>query len=224
MARSRRKRQGLFLAGFGIYFVFLWIFWNTPIVYPVQVFVVFLHEISHGVAAIMTGGSIQRITLNPRLGGACYCPGGNAFITLSAGYLGSLVWGGLILEVGRKAGRRANRVTGGIGVAVILLTFLFVRSAFGILFGVLFGAFLLLAARALRDQANRLLLMGVGLTSCLYAILDIKTDILDRPHLPSDAYMLAQLTGIPTVAWGVAWIGAAVLISVWLLIRAFREA
>lgn len=224
MASSKRKRQGAFLAGFGLYFTLLWIFWNTPVVYPVQVFVVFLHEISHGIAAVLTGGSIQQITLNPRLGGACYCPGGNAFVTLSAGYLGSLIWGGVILEVGRKSKRAANRFTGGIGLAVILLTLLFVRSAFGLLFGVLFGAFLLLAARYLRDRANRLLLMGVGLTSCLYAILDIKSDILDRPHLPSDAYMLAQLTGIPTVIWGALWIGLALVISGWLLLRAFREA
>jgi len=222
--RPRTRRRALFLTGFFLYFVALWIFWNTPVVYPIQVFVVFLHEISHGIAAVATGGSIQRITLNPRLGGACYCPGGNAFITLSAGYLGSLAWGGLILEMGRRAGRRVHRVTGTIGVLVVVLTTLFVRSAFGILFGVAFGAFLLLAARYLADRGNRLLLTGLGLTSCLYAVLDIKSDVLDRPHLPSDAYMLAQLTGVPTVVWGVLWITVALVVSGWLVVRAFRAA
>jgi hypothetical protein len=222
-ARTRTQRRAIFLAGFGLYFAVLWVLWNTPFVYPIQVFVVFLHEISHGIAAIATGGSIEQITLNPRLGGACYCPGGNAFLTLSAGYLGSLVWGGLILEAGRKAGGRAPRVTGLLGGSVILLTLLFVRSGFGILFGVLFGLFLLILARRLAAGANRTLLTALGLTSCLYAVLDIKSDVLDRPHLPSDAHMLAQLTGVPTLVWGLLWIAIALAVSAWLLARAWRD-
>jgi hypothetical protein len=222
--RPKARRQARLLGGFALYFVCLWLLWNTPFVYPLQVFVVFLHEISHGIAAVATGGSIQRITLNPRLGGACYCPGGNAFLTLSAGYLGSLVWGAAIFEVGRKAGRRAPAVTGAIGVSVALLTLLFVRSTFGILFGLLFGTFLLIVARRLSTEANRITLLVIGLTSCLYAVLDIKSDVLDRPHLPSDAHMLAQLTGVPTVLWGLLWIGIAIVVSGWLLARAYRDA
>ncbi len=222
--KSRLGRQAWFLAGFGLYFAILWLFWNTPVVYPLQVFVVFLHEISHGIAAIATGGSIQQITLSPRLGGACYCPGGNAFVTLSAGYLGSLLWGGAILEVGRRAGSRAPDVTLALGAAVIVITLLFVRGAFGMTFGVLFGIFLFIFARHASLKLNRILLTVLGLTSCLYAILDIKTDVLDRPHLPSDAHMLAQLTGIPTVVWGVLWIAVALAVSTWLFLRAFREA
>jgi hypothetical protein len=220
--RSRRRLR--FLVGFSVYFVALWLLWNTPVVYPLKVFVVFLHEISHGIAAVATGGSIQRITLSPRLGGACYCPGGNAFITLSAGYLGSLVWGAVILEAGQRAGRRAGRVVQGIGAGVLVLTLLFVRGIFGLLFGILFGLALLLAAGRLRPEWNRTLLTVLGLTSALYAILDIKSDVLDRPHLPSDAYMLAELTGIPTVAWGVLWIALALAFSSWLFLRAYRKA
>jgi hypothetical protein len=222
--RPKSHRQLTFLGGFALWFVGLWLFWNTPVVYPVQVFVVFLHEISHGIAAVATGGSIQRITLNPRLGGACYCPGGNAFLTLSAGYLGSVLWGGAIFEAGRKAGPRAPAITAGIGGAVVLLTLLFVRSAFGLLFGLLFGLFLVVVARRLSREANGTLLAGLGLTSCLYAVLDIKSDVIDRPHLPSDAHMLSQLTGVPTVMWGVVWITVAVAASAWLLVRAYREA
>jgi hypothetical protein len=218
------RRRLLFLGGFTLYFALLWIFWESAFVYPLKVFVVFLHEISHGIAAVATGGSIQRITLSPYLGGACYCPGGNAFITLSSGYLGSLGFGALILEGGRKAGRHADRVVEVMGASMIILTLLFVRGAFGFAFGLLFGAVLILAARRLTADRNRILLTVLGLTSCLYAILDIKSDVLDRPHLPSDAHMLAELTAIPTVAWGVLWIGIALGVSGWLFMRAFRAA
>ena len=82
----------------------LWLFWSTPIVYPVKIFVVLLHEISHAAMAVATGGTIQRIELSSLEGGACYCPGGNAFLTASAGYLGSSAWGGLMFTAARARG------------------------------------------------------------------------------------------------------------------------
>ena len=223
MKPATRRRLG-FLLGFGIYFGVLWLFWWSPVIYPLKVFVVFLHEISHGIASIATGGSIQRITLDPRLGGSCTCPGGNAFLTLSAGYLGSLAWGGMMLEVGRWAGKRAGWIVRILGTLVAILTVLYVRGAFGIVFGLLFGLGLAYVAVRLSTGVNRAVLSVLGLTSCLYAVLDIKGDILDRPELPSDAYMLAEVTGVPTLAWGVLWITIALLVSGWLFLRAYRAA
>ncbi len=72
---------------------------------------------------------------------------------------------------------------------------------------------------------NRHLLLTLGLTSALYAILDIKSDVLDRPELASDAHMLAELTGVGTTTmWGVLWITIAIAFSTWLMMRAFEEA
>ena len=78
------RRKTAFVAGFAVYFGILWGLWDTGLVYPLKVFVVLLHEVSHGLVAIMTGGTIDRITLSAQEGGACYCPGGSAFLTLSA--------------------------------------------------------------------------------------------------------------------------------------------
>ncbi len=223
MRRSTRSRL-LFLGGFSLYFGSLWLLWETPVVYPLKVFVVLLHEISHGIAAVATGGSIQGITLSPGLGGACYCPGGNAFVTLSAGYLGSLAWGAVLLELARRPGGGVNRITRVMGVVIMALTVLYVRGTFGLLFGVAFGAALVFAGSRLSVRVNRTFLTALGLTSCLYAILDIKGDVLDRPQLPSDAHMLAELTGVPTQAWGGLWISVALVASGWLFLRAYRAA
>ncbi|NIP98610.1 MAG: M50 family peptidase, partial [Akkermansiaceae bacterium] len=73
---------------------------------------------------------------------------------------------------------------------------------FGLVFGAAFGTMLFISGRRFSVGTNRVLLTALGLTSCLYAILDIKSDVLDRPHLESDAAMLAELTGIPAMAWG----------------------
>ena len=62
------------------------------------------------------------------------------------------------------------------------------------------------------------------MTSCLYAILDIKSDVLDRSHLRSDARMLSEVTGIPTEVWGGLWILIAIGLTLWFLYLAGKPA
>lgn len=213
-----------FLLGFGLFFASLWLLWNTPLVYPLKVFVVLLHEVSHAVGVVATGGVLDRITLDPFQGGATHFTGGNAFVVLNAGYLGSLAWGALLFTASRTRWIRSDWVNGLIGALVIVLTLFFVRSAFGIVFGILFGLALVAASREIGQIMNRRLLWVLGLTSALYAILDIKSDVLDRPELQSDAAVLAEMLGISTIAVGVVWIALAIGFSTWLVSRAYREA
>ena len=91
------KNRLFFMGGFLVYFGVLWSLWDTALIYPLKIFVVFLHEVSHAMAAVATGGSVERILLDPHQGGAAYTVGGNGFLTLSAGYLGSLLWGVLFI-------------------------------------------------------------------------------------------------------------------------------
>jgi len=214
-----------FVLGFGLFFTALWLLWDTPVVYPLKIFVVLLHEASHALAVVATGGRLDSITLDPRQGGATYFTGGNAFIAMSAGYLGSLLWGGLLFSAAQTKWVRADWVNGAIGAAVILLTVFFVRNGFGLAFGILFGLAMITASREIGAKMNRRLLLTLGLTSALYAILDIKSDVLDRPELESDAHMLAELTGIGTTTmWGVVWISIAIAFATWLMVRAYDDA
>ena len=222
--KPHTKRKITFLIGFAAYFSAIWFLWDTPAVYPLKVFVVLLHEISHAMVAVATGGTIDKIILDPNQGGACYCPGGNAFLTLSAGYLGSLAWGGLLVSAGQMKRINSRWVTGAVGLLVIGLTLAYVRSSFGFWFGLAFGSVLVLGAVRLSVAVNQGILLTLGLTSCLYAILDIKSDVIDRPDLRSDAAMLSELTGIDTVVWGGLWIVIAVLASAWLFQWSYRRA
>ena len=221
---STARRKLTFLVGFTLYFATLWLLWDTPVVYPLKIFVVMLHEISHGIASLSTGGSIDRIVLDPYQGGVCHCGGGNAFLTLSAGYLGSLLWGVALLALASSRRVSNHSVLTVVGGLVVLLTALYVRNAFGLLFGLGFGTALVIAGRRFGPVASRIVLTGLGLTSCLYAILDIKSDVLDRPHLRSDAAMLAEITPLSTTAWGVVWIGVAVMVGGLAFVRAYRAA
>ena len=209
------KRLDFRLIGIFIVIVFLW---NTQVVYPLKIFVVFMHEVSHGLAAIATGGSIKEIQIVAQEGGHAITAGGSRFWTLTAGYLGSLMWGGLILILAART-QLGKLISALIGIGMILISVFYLRNSFGFLFGIGFGGALILVGRFLPESINEWLLRVIGLTSCLYAILDIKSDVLDRSHLRSDARMLHEEVTpyIPTVAWGVLWMAIAIAATLWVL-------
>lgn len=214
-----------FILGFGLFFTGLWFLWDTPIVYPLKIFVVLLHELSHAIAVWLTGGVVNQITLDPYQGGATYFTGGSEILALSAGYLGSLFWGALMFLTANQPRIRKDWVNSTIGLSVILLTIFFVRSGFGIAFGIFFGAMMITVSQRIGELWNKRVLLALGLTSALYAILDIKDDILDRPEIASDARMLAEATGIGNATmWGVLWISIAIFVSARLIMRAFEDA
>jgi hypothetical protein len=217
-----QRRMGL-LAGLLTYLAVLWVLWDTRIIYPLKIFVVFLHELSHGLAAIASGGSMVSIEISPNQGGVCTTRGGFQFLISTAGYLGSLLWGvGMLLVVGAR--RFWHLVTlVGLGALVVTVSLVYMRSGFGLTFGLLFGLALIGVAKYLPGDVQTMTLAVLGLTSCLYAIWDIKSDILDRPGIRSDARILAELTGVPTVVWGLLWIGISAAVCWWLLKRTFRR-
>ena len=221
---DRSKRRLRFLAVSGVLFAAVWFLWNTPFVYPVKLFVVLLHEISHGLATLATGGEILAIEITPLEGGSCRCPGGNAFVALSAGYLGSLLWGGLMIWGAERFPAFSAWLAAAIAVTVASVTLIFVREPFAAAFGLAFATALLVVAWRGGWRVSRWVLTTLGLVSCLYAVLDIKSDILDRPELRSDARMLAELTGVPTMVWGGVWIAVALLFCFFLFRWAWRRA
>ena len=220
----KTRRQRAFAVGFAIYFALLWALWETPVVYPLKIFVVLLHELSHAVAVWVSGGTVEWITLDPNQGGVTFATGGNTLIALSAGYLGSLFLGSVLVIVAHQRHVHAAWVNGGVGTLVLALTMFYLRGAFAVFFGVAFGVALLAAAWHLSQLWNRRLVLVLGMTSCLYAVLDIKSDILDRPALRSDAAMLASLTGLPTLFWGLLWMGIAIAVCALLLRWAWKRA
>ena len=197
-------------------FIAIGFLWNTPFVYPLKIFVVFMHEVSHGLAAIATGGRIVKIQINPQQGGHALTQGGSRFWTLTAGYLGSLLWGGLILLLAART-RLDKAISILIGIGMVAISIGLGESAFTYLFGIGFGVALVAIGFYLPETVNDWVLRIIGVTSCLYAILDIKSDVLDRAHLRSDARMLSEVTGIATEIWGVLWILIAIGLTLWFL-------
>ncbi|MDQ7089636.1 MAG: M50 family metallopeptidase [Methylococcales bacterium] len=191
-------------------------FWEHPVLYPLKLLVVFFHESSHALATVLTGGQVKEFVINYEQGGHVVSLGGNRFIILSSGYLGSLLWG-VIIYVASVQILYDKVLMGCLGVSIILITVLLSSSKFSWLFGLTSGIGMLVIARFLANSYNDFLLRLLGLTSMIYVPLDIYSDTIFRAHLESDAYMLAQHTGGSTVLWGSLWIAISLIVIYYCL-------
>ena len=212
MADSRRLLLPLGIA------VLVLVLWDSFVVFPFRIFVVLLHEISHGLAAVASGGAIESIELSFDEGGVCHTRGGSAFLILNAGYLGSLIWGATFLVLGERR-KRSRTVIAAIGGFTLLVTLFYVRTFFGFAYGLAAGCALLGTAARLQPAVSEILLAALGATSALYAVWDILSDALFRHSNASDAAALAQLTGIPAIVWGVGWIAISLVVLASVLRR-----
>jgi hypothetical protein len=192
--------------------------WQTPAVVPLKVLIVFFHEASHAIATLLTGGDVVSLSVSPDQGGLVISRGGNRFITLSAGYLGSLIIGvALLLAATRTVADR--KVMALCGVVTLVIAGLYVRDVFALAFCVGMGAVMLLMARFMGHNANDLALRIIGLTSMIYVPYDIFSDTIARASLRSDARMLAEEFGGTTMMWGGLWLIVSLAVIAWCLRR-----
>jgi hypothetical protein len=199
--------------------------WESWAVYPLRLFVVFLHEISHGIAAVATGGEVLEIQVFREEAGHCVTLGGSPVVILSAGYVGSMLLGAGTLLVATRT-RAAPLLAAALGGGLICVALFYVpahANAFGRGFAIAFGGALAALGMLPRRIWAEGALQVIGVTSCLYAVVDIKGDVLDHSGAPSDAVALAEITGVPSTVWGVTWIVASVVVGVlgakWAVMR-----
>lgn len=182
----------------------------------------FFHEISHGLAAIATGGRVSHIEIHLRGSGLCYTSGGIRFIVTSAGYLGASLFGVLlILSVSMLSHRQASM----LAIALAGLTFgsllLWARDLVTILILLSITAVCLLPIKNnWHPKAIHILLQFIG----CYVLLDaIKSPLwlIDGRSL-GDGATLAQLTLVPELVWVALWEICA-LAGVWIVWKSLKS-
>lgn len=190
--------------------------WESPILYPLKLLVVFFHESSHALATILTGGYVEELVIVKEQGGHVISSGGNRFVILSAGYLGSLLWG-VGIYISSVKTDYDKKIMAFLGISIMVITVLFTNSIFNWIFGVLTGGIMLTSAKFLTIACNDFLLRLVGLTNMAYVPLDIYGDTISRSYLRSDAFMLANEFGGTTIFWGIIWILASLIVIFYCL-------
>lgn len=117
------RQQGVTLAVFA--FIIALVLWQVQglffITYPLRLFVTMIHELAHGLAAVITGGSFQHFEVTSRGAGLAYTSGGWRFLIIQAGYLGTALFGAALLYVTYRT-QHPGRVAVGLGLGVGILT------------------------------------------------------------------------------------------------------
>ena len=206
--------------------------WLSGLDYPFRLLITLVHELSHGLAALLTGGTFIRFVVFPNGAGLAYTAGGWRWVIVPAGYVGVAIFGAVLILVGRSH-RWSRLALGVIGAAMALLSLRYgvpsiISSDFlsGILTtvsGVIFGGFFLWVALKAAPGWIIFLLYLVGIQAGLTAFSDLITVMglsLRFFNAPAnDAQSMAELTFIPAIIWAVFWALLAVFLiggAIWL--------
>ncbi|TDR47687.1 peptidase M50B-like protein [Tahibacter aquaticus] len=216
------------LAGLAVLALVLLVLWQIPgvglVVYPFRLFGTFVHEISHGLAALATGGNFHRFTVSPDLSGLAWSSGGWGWVISSAGYIGSAVFGGLLILLAAR-GFTSRGLLIALGLLLAAMCLLFVRNLFGIGTGLGLAALMLLAGYRLRPPWSDLLLLVLALQLVLDGFNSLFTllRLSAGSNVQTDAMSMAQATGIPALIWTLIWAAISAAMLLFALRAAYRK-
>ncbi|CDM65623.1 M50 family metallopeptidase [Pyrinomonas methylaliphatogenes] len=207
--------------------------WFVPyaeiVTYPFRLFVTFIHEGGHALAAVLTGNAVYGLRIMSSGSGVTLTTENgllSGLIISSAGYLGAMLYGALLLLLIRRA-VVARRVLILSAALILTLTVAYgLTSLFTVIAGVIISSGLLLAALFFSPQAATFLINFLAAQCVLNALLDLKTALFlsspFAPRVPTDAMNMAEATGIPAFLWSIIWIALALMILFYAL-RSFAE-
>ncbi|KZP16643.1 hypothetical protein FIBSPDRAFT_957884 [Athelia psychrophila] len=203
------KDQVVVLYVIVVYAVVIFGVWHIPgarvLINPLKLLTIGWHELCHIIAAVLTGGTILKVTIDPTMGGATIVEGGYPFIILSAGYIGSAAFGGAFMLGGWDTlVAKIMSFVMGLGLVAPLVL---VRDKLTILLttiyvGLLIGFWFIDHASALRWYC-----LFVGVMNVLYAVWDVADDRFFRKPNTSDCTQFSLMfPRISMHVWALFWI------------------
>lgn len=233
------------IVSIGLWLISKYLFTSASyLVYPLQLFATFIHEGSHVLATVLTGNSVQSLTVSPDTSGVVWSETSGWFSQLlisSAGYLGTTAFGTMLLVWMRYNYSSRNALyfsSGFVGLMTILFGLLMpiwnvfsLRVSLGsVIFTVISGALLSAGLFALaRFGEMKWVNFGLAflavqcLLNAFFSLVDLFF-ISATTNSHSDAVNMANSTGIPSLVWVFIWMGISiVMISVGLRLYAVSQ-
>jgi len=202
--------------------ILFYLTWNTKIAYPFVVITTFLHEISHALAFVMTGGTV--LEFNVHADGSGTVPGydGSLFFIFSSGYVGSCLLGSMLYLLAART-HWDRWILGFFGVGVLALTIGFSGNSFSLFFSLITAIVALGLAKFAPRQICDFLIRFIGLSSMLYPVNDMYRSIILNSNLRTDAVMLAEKVGGSSIIWGLLWMIVSLAIIALTLKLSFKR-
>lgn len=227
---SRQETLGIIGLSALAAFVITYIPFINIIDFPFRLLLTMVHELGHGLTAILTGGDFRNFIITPNGSGLAYTAGGIRFMVIAAGYLSVAVFAAALIWLGRDY-RWSRLALGIIGVVMMVTSFWFglpgelsteaiLYSSLTMMAGVIFGALFLRVALkstpAMIVFFTHLVAIKAGFTafSDLFGLVGLST-MIAAPR--TDAHAMAELTFIPAVVWAIIWIVVAFALIGWAI-------
>jgi hypothetical protein len=238
ISRDARPQVSLLLTAAAISIILWFVPFAEIFTYPFRIFVTFIHEGGHAIAALLTGNSVQSLSIATNASGETYTTQGGTLSQVfvsSAGYLGAMAYGALLLVLIRKAiAARVVLIASAVLVFALTLIYGLIKPVvagtvtsgmpFTMLAGISITIGLVLFARFASARLASFLVSLLAVQCILNALLDLKTVFFlsspFAPSVPTDAVNMANATGVPALVWTVIWIGIALGI-LWLAMRLY---
>jgi hypothetical protein len=207
---------------------------------PFNQFQTLLHEMSHALACVFTGGWVSGLTIvedGNGHGGLTYTHGGIPLIYSQAGYMGEALWGCLLIALSRFPRlSRAILITIGICIGLVSVWFMpqdlinpavpLLQTAGSLVWGLAMAWALMWIGRQLSDNWAHLALTFLAVQSCLSSLLGVWVLLLQAmgafPGTWSDATNMARMTHIPAMFWGVWWAAFSVGMMTWTMWMSYK--
>ncbi|WP_394147083.1 M50 family metallopeptidase [Shewanella atlantica] len=174
----------------------------------------YFHELSHGLATLLTGGVVSHIQLFPNGAGLCFSQGGAPVVIGFSGYLGAALWGYLIFILATwPKGIRLSFAL--LGSAVVITTLMWGRDPLTITILACLAVLFLLPLKLSHNRFLGSALRVMALMIMLNAL--ASPTVLFGLSGKGDAAMLASQTWIPAWIWVMTWlaISAVMLLLCW---------
>ena len=201
---------------------------NSPtlsaVVYPVRLFVTFVHEAGHSLSALLTGGQVQGFTVSPDGSGLAVTAGGYRALVIPAGYLGAALFGSLLFFLANRIPEWTRALSILIGASIIILTLSYAMpdqagNTTAMIVGIGFGVAILAMGWQAPRVVNVFVLNTLAILTGLNAVFDlwflVGNSDAGRGQVVNDAAAFANeyTPLLPASVVAFLWAAVAILMS-----------
>lgn len=231
--QDHRQRIAL-LAGIALASILLWqTAFGSFLLYPFTILATWFHEMGHGLAAMLTGRGFERLIIFADGSGVAESVGpANGYrltdaLIAASGPLGPAIAGALLIMSSRAPA--ATRIALAVlGAALIISTFIWVRSLTGWLVLPALGIAILLLAGRGSPAGQSFVIQLIGVQACIsvwkqFDYLFTAGGTVGGQLHRSDTGAIADALLLPYWFWGAIISGAILALLWWSFARAFRR-
>ncbi|MBS2098787.1 M50 family metallopeptidase [Carboxylicivirga linearis] len=202
------KKLLFIIASILLYWVLVnYIPYGALVVYPITLLVTIFHETGHALFALITGGSVHGIQINNNGSGYAMVAGGLSLLVIPGGYIGSAIWGNLLLFVALYKEKYIIWILYLIMLVLIFSGIVWFNSLGSTILLIVFAGLFYWLSKA-KKSVQVYSLLAIGATTLFYIILDFNGG-------PSSdlAHFTSLLPILPQLGWAIIWLAVVSYIT-----------